>query len=273
MDWSRAKNISIFAFLLLNSVLMFLLYLDSRQYVLGADNQRAITQVLANNGIALGNNFEFLRNDPRQPIALADASISQNNLAAHFMVNNSNISITPLYGGVTFHNDYEEVTFNEGRAHYRNIANKDLYLPTLNDKRRYATYVITSLGDAGRYFVLDTTQQTHNGFILAYREAYRNNIVYSNFIIFTFEDSNIAYIDFSLTPAYGFAGGQVDIRPVDEVLLTFMRNVSHDTIVQSMDMVYNANGLTAVPYYRITYTTQGATKTMLINAVTNTVGD
>ena len=274
MDWSKAKNVSIIAFTMLNATLMLLLYLNSRQYVLGSDNQRAIITVLNNNNITLSYDFNFISSEPRRNISLTNHNMSQNALVSIFMINNSNILIDIGESEVTFYNDYEMVMFTLGNTHYKNINNNDNYLPTLTDKRRFSTYIIASLGDIGRYFLLDTTKQIQNGYVLTYRQAYRNNLIYSNFITFTFYDSNIYSIDFLLNPAYAFLGNLRQIYPNDEVLLTFMRKYKNENTpikINSIDIVYNAQGLVATPYYRVTYTKHNMTRTMLINARVNVV--
>ena len=272
MNWSKAKNIAITAFLILNGLLMLLLYLDGRQYVLAADSQRAITTVLNNNNIILDPGFRFIRHDPTRRLALSENSFNRNALANLLMVNNSDIYMTVGDGYTKFHNAMEEVRFYDyGLVRYTNLGHSYLSLETENEKRMFSTGIMNNIGEEVRYFVLDTSRPTPDGLVLSYRQVYRNKLIYSNFLIFTFKDGNIYTIDFSLNPVSGFFGNPREMRPSDEILLTFMRNTTDAATIKSMDIVHKAQGQISTPYYRITYMQHNLLRTMLINGYTNSL--
>ena len=270
MNWSKAQNIAIIAFLILNGLLMLLLHLDGRQYVLASENQLAITAVLNNNDITLDPDFNFIRHDPTRRLSLLENSFNRNALANLLMVYNSNIFMTTNQDYTKFHNTYEEVRFyDSGLVRYTNFGNNYLFLETENDKRMFAANLMRSLGEDMRDFVLDTAYTTHNELVLSYRQLYRNSLVYSNFLIFTFKYNNIYTIDFSFNPVYGFLGVPREMRPTDEILLTFMHNITGFADIKTMDIVHKAQGQTTTPYYRITYVQHGQLRTMLINGYTS----
>ncbi|MCL1996412.1 MAG: hypothetical protein FWG63_09425 [Defluviitaleaceae bacterium] len=272
MNWSKAQNIAIIAFLILNGVLMLLLHLDSRQYVLASESQMAITTVLNNNNIILASDFSFARHDPIRRLTLLENNFNRNALANVLMMNNNNIFMTVTQNYTKFHNDYEEVRFYEnGLVRYTNFGYNNLILETESEKRLFAANLMRNLGENVHYFVLDTDCTTQNGLVLSYRQVYRNNLIYSNFLVFTFKYNGIHTIDFSFNPVYGFLGVPREMRPSDEILLTFAHNIAGYAIINSMDIVHKAQGLTTTPYYRITYTQDGQLRTMLINGYTNSL--
>lgn len=265
MNWSKAKNICIVTFLLLNIVLMLLLYLDGRQYIITAESKQAITTVLNNNQITFNEDFSFTRHDPKRRLSLISYTLNQNMLANLFLINSTNIIITPHEYGTTFHTENEKIRFYPTRAFYKNIS-IPLYLPTENYKRLFATNTIISLGEIGRYFAFHSSTSEYNRHILDYRQTYRNNIIYSNYIVFTFYDNNISTINFSFTPVEGFIGSHIQIRPPNEALLAFMRKATSPIVIDNVDIVYIAQGLIAVPFYRIKYTQNNIVNTMLLDA-------
>ena len=275
MNWSKAKNIAIIAFLLLNILLVGLLRLDARQYALAAQSQQAITAVLAKNNITLAQNFDFVRHDPIRRLALFENNFNRNALANLLMIYKNDILMTIESDYTKFHNELEEVRFyNDGIVRYTNLGNVYRELQTKSEMRMFATNLMRSLGEDMRSFVLDTSHEKNdNTLVLEYRQMYRGNIVYSNFLIFTFKNGNISTIDFSFSPVDGFLGSVREMRPSDEILLTFMRNIEGYAIIKEMDIVHKAWGQTATPYYRITYMQHDQLNTMLINGYTNSLGN
>ena len=273
MDWSRAKNLSIAVFFLLNVVLLFLNYLDSRQYILSNSNINAITTVLDRNNITLHDDFTFAQHQPRRQISFNQINISQNFLANVFMINNTNIGISlEEEGGTLFFNEYEEVMFTQDYVLYRNIRNTSIHVNNYQEARIYAAGILSLLGDMGRYMVLDRSITDGDTFVLEYRMAYRNSIIYSNFIIFTFRGGIIETIQFNYNTVNGFMGNPREIRQADEIMLAFMREIpGADTEVLHMDIVYKNIGSVGIPHYRIRYRNAYSEATMLINAYTNIV--
>ena len=268
MNWARAKTISIIMFIFLNGVLLFMNYLNSRQYVLAPHNINAVTAVLNRNNITLAPDFNFIRSNPQRQINLDNNNLRSNSLANVFFINNTNISIE--------HNDYtifntgqEKIIFGQNTAFYRNLANMDYYFENETYARLFSTGILLSLGEIGRDFSLQKITQEGNTLVLDYRQVYRNFVIYNNFMIFTFTNNNIYSIDFSYRPVLGFTGFSREIRPVDEALLAFMRRADTEAsiIIESINLVYYAEDLLAMPYYRIVYH-QESRGVVLINAYT-----
>lgn len=273
MNWSRAKNLSIFLFVILNVALLFLNYLDRRQYVLSPVSIQAITTVLDRHHISLASDFTFVDHVPLRQVGFDPFHISQNFLANVLMIDHTNLSIETLETGETrFFNAYEEVVFLDGYARYRNLGNDSLQIHAYQDARLFAANVLSALGDVGRYFVLDRSFSWDNGFQLEYRQLYRNTIIYSNFISFTFLNDTLDTIRFDYQRVNGFIGNARELRSGDEVLLTFMRATHGEVHLLEMDLVYKNISLVGAPHYRILYRQEnGHYYTLLINAFTNVV--
>ena len=288
-DWAKAKNISILAFVLLNVMLMLLRYVDSRRYMLSMESQRAIITVLNNNNITLGDEFRFPRYYPERQMSLSHINFNQNNMINIFMIDNQNIRIESDYNRSVFQNNYESVTFKGNRIIYENIGNTQLNIENENDARIFSVNTIRSLGEMGRSFVLDKKIVENDSIVLQYRQIYRNNILFSNYMIFMFENNNIRKIEFSYNRFHGFIGNARELSSADEILVTFMRQVRRTHCeqtpiqVQKMDLVHkkiepstsNKDSLVAVPFYRIHYTVNGEKnqkiQVILVNAYYNTL--
>jgi len=273
MNWSKAKNINIVTFLVLNILLLTVGYLNSRQYILDADSQMAITVVLERNNIFLDDAFAFARHEPKRQISLTDNGHNQNAITNILMRNNRNLSFSTVGDTVIFRNEYEQISFSESRIIYQNLGNRDVVITNENEGRMFSATIIRNLGEMGRYFELDARRNIEGGFILEYRESHRNNIIFSNYIIFTFKDDTIYRIDINHKTVGGFVGNPRNIRPPDEILLTFMRQTAGDTpvVVLDMDVVFQNSGGMGIPFYRIYYQIEEEVRIILINAYTNTL--
>lgn len=272
MNWGKAKNISILVFLMLNIGLMTLIHIDNRRFVLASDNQAAIVQVLADNGVYLSDNFSFVRHSPLRRMNLAENNLSNRALVSLFMRNNTGLYVENTPYGDIFSTNVERVSFYNGSVKYENIY-LDISFLNETEMRSFSNSIIRGLGDSGRYFSFDNIKTHDDTTILSYRQIYRNNIIYSNYIIFTFVNNNLQTIHFNLNPVTGFFGENRSLRSSDEILLTFMRKLDREpgqTItIDSMDIVYRATDLIASPYYRIIF---NCNQTMLINAYTGLMG-
>lgn len=272
MDWARAKNLSITAFIILNILIGFLNYLDSRRYILGADSIAAITSVLETREIKIDRNFEFISNEPLRQISFESQNINRNFLVGVLMQNNTNMSVQEDEEFTRFFNEAEEVVFGgQTNVRYRNISNFDLYFSSLQEARIFAADMIVRLGDIGRYFVLDRSYSYDDTMVLMYRDMYRNNTIYSNALIFVFREGRIETIDFNYDRVIGFSGNPREIRRADEVMLTFARHVESDVVVREMDIVYKNINNIGTPHYRIIYERDGQFSSVLINAYTNII--
>lgn len=286
MNWVKAKNITIIAFILLNIILILLRYIDNRRYILSSSQQAAVITILNNNNITLLDNFVFPRHYPKGQISLISIPFNQNNMVNIFMRDNKDTTLRVEDNLRIYENYNERVTFEGSKIIYENLGNTELYIADENDANVFSSQLIRNLGQMGSDFTLDRTLVTESEIILEYRQNYRNHILFSNYIIFTFENSTIKTIEFSYYDTDGFTGNTREVSSADEVLITFMREVrllhqcEEEVHIEKIDLVYkqtesNLHKTTsvAVPYYRIYYYINGDLNVnpniMLINAYNN----
>ena len=250
---------------------MFLIYIDSRNFVLAADSRNAILTVLENHNVFVEDGFSFTRHDPLRRMNLTTNNLTNSTIVNLFMQNSTALYVQETPEGGMFSTEFEQVVFYNGAVTYTNLG-LDISFSNEMEKRLFATNIIRSLGEAGRYFSLDKIE-TNNGEILSlsYRQLYRNNRIYSNYIIFIFYQNNLQTIQFNFNPVVGFFGEARTLRPADEILLTFLRNIDRQgiyptVVIESMDIVYVATNLIASPYYRINFWLRGERTSKLINA-------
>ena len=271
MNWSRAKNLSLMAFVLLNLVLALLNYLDSRRYILAPEHIANITTVLEQHQVSLDKNFTFIDHRPMRQLSFEPYPLNQNWLVGILMRNNTNISVLEEDERTVFSTETERVSFYGGRVVYENISHPEPHIQSLQEARIFAASLVVALGDMGRYFVLDRSISTGETLELSYREIFRNETLESNFINFTFEGGRLIEISFNYDRVTGFIGNARETRRADEVMLTFARVSEAGTQVLEMDRVYLNINSVGTPHYRIFYTHEGTQGMRLINAYTNTL--
>lgn len=267
MNWVKAKNITIMAFILLNIILILLRHFDNKRYILSSSQQEAIITVLNNNNITLPDNFIFPKHYPKGQISLVSTPFNQNNMVNIFMRDNNNTTLR-LENNLRIYENYNErVTFDGSKILYENLGNTKLFIEDESEAQIFSLQIIMNLGEMGRDFTLDRTIVTQNEIILEYRQNYRNHLLFSNYIIFTIKNNTIKTIEFSFYDIDRFMGNTREVNSVDEALITFMREVKllypnqGEIHIEQIDLVYNQteSNLThktstiAIPYYRIYY--------------------
>jgi hypothetical protein len=161
-----------------------------------------------------------------------------------------------------FSNETERITFTTNGIIYENL-NEERYLNTISEARIFAE---TKLSNMGLNMNLDYIRNTPNGFTLYYRGQYLNETIYSNNMILKVSYGNLHSIEFNYIPIISFFGPERSLRPLDEVLLNFMRLHNAHTIL-SIDIVYDLlSDEIAMPFFRINFEYNGYEKSALINA-------
>lgn len=288
MDFEKAKNISIIAFIILNIALGFLRYMDTRRYILSSEHQWAITKVLNNNNITLSDKFTFPRHNPKKQISLNSTTLNKNVLTNIFMEDTQGIRIMSENNVTIFETNYEKIYFKGSRIRYKNKANTNIVILSQDDAIEYSQQIIKSMGELGKDFVLDRIKLEQDKIILEYRQYYKNYILFTNYIIFIFEDNTIRKIDLHYNSINNFTGNPREIALSNEALMAFLREIRQIhkyelIIIESMDIVYkqqhygmdyNTDPI-ALPFYRINYnmnTKEDSKKEVkFINAYTNIV--
>ncbi|MCL2611311.1 MAG: hypothetical protein FWE02_06510 [Defluviitaleaceae bacterium] len=263
MNWEKAKNINIVAFFILNAILLIIRFHEPG---LGTERIDSITYILNKNGISLSEGFRFITPEAKRQIELSPRSLNPHNITGFFFLNNQNINLDDnIFSNVT-----ERMTFTPTGFLYENLGEERL----LSDISATKSFAEDRLSELRLNMNLDYIRNKSNGFILAYRSYYLGEIIYSNHMIITVTDGNLYSIEFNYVPITSFFGPERALRPIDEILLNFMRlhqinRESSDKVVTilSVDIVYDLlSSEIAAPFFRIIFEYNGYEKNALINA-------
>ncbi|MCL1877630.1 MAG: two-component system regulatory protein YycI [Defluviitaleaceae bacterium] len=285
MEWERAKNYILIAFVMLNLGLAFLLHFEDRRFTLTGDRVRTIHEVLANNNIILytapprrftpmphldvsGYYYDV---DLLLEIFFGEAEFFEIEMdAGHYIFETENGAYGRLEisnGFVTFDNRDALGENDEGEiSHTEAIAIADAFI-SLHFDDFVRDLVITD--DFG-------------GVRITYRQEYRGRLIHSNYIVFLISARGIEWIDMQFGRIISHSADARMIFAPDEILLTFMQHVQHEAannpkFISQIDIVYFQEYLSdergsiypAVPFYRIFVIDNDME--FLINAYTNTI--
>jgi hypothetical protein len=282
MEWERAKNIILIAFVIVNVVLAGLLFFEDRRYTLSDERMRNIHTVLSNNYINLyltpARRFAPMRHLDISGFyydvpALLDIFFDEPHMVIRgdaepgnysFFYENRRMDITN--GWVFFDNRYnlEENSYGE--------ISRDAAIAIADE------FANEHFPDFVRDIVFD--EFGGNGVHVRYLQEYREHLIYSNHIEVLVHYDGITWVEMRFGRVIGYGPESRRIFAADEVLLTFMQFVWYEArrnpmFIERMDIVYRkeyasnyeGNVYPAVPFYRIFV--QGNDMPFLINAFTN----
>jgi hypothetical protein len=266
MEWERAKNYLIIAFILLNLGLGALIFREDSRFTLTSDRIGSIHAVLSDNNINFSYTTPMRRFAPMRHLDISGFYYDISELIQIFFEN-------------------EQITFTEeGERHYIIESESGAVLEISNgfisfDKRAYLSESAeASISD----FVQDIVFEDSGGVHIIYLQEYRGQLIDSNFIEFFITADGISWIDMQYGRVIGHSAEPRMIFAPDEILLTFMQRVRHEAalnpiFISNIDIVYKQEYASdrigavypAVPFYRIFV--RGRDFPFYINAYTNII--
>ncbi|MDR0273151.1 MAG: hypothetical protein LBI27_07545 [Clostridiales bacterium] len=285
MEWERAKNYILTAFVLLNLSLAGLLFREDSRYTLSQERISNIHAVLTNNNINLYTN-PMRRFAPMRHLEVMGFDYDIPELIEIFFGEDAQvIQLEADEGHYIFESENEE----HGRLEISNgfiYFDNNLDLGENRDEKNISHEFALEIADVlitehFPDFVADMVfdEIDGNGVQIIYRQKYRGRIIHSNFIEFLVTSEGIAWIDMHYGRVIGYGADPRMIFAPDEILLTFMQRVQHiaaekPIFISHIDIVYNSQedmqeGVIspAVPFYRIFIRDHDFP--FLINAYTN----
>ncbi|MCL2215578.1 MAG: hypothetical protein FWB91_01030 [Defluviitaleaceae bacterium] len=284
MEWEKAKNYILIAFIILNAGLAILLHLENRRYTMTSDRDRNINIVLGRNNISLYT-IPIRRFPPMRPLDVSGFYYDVPTLLEIFFENGSaleNLEDDPYRWH--FREGYSELTISNGLISFdfdaRGLAHPYYEYGEITPEEAAALsgeFIGLHFPD----FVHDITFEWGDGIRRIYRQKYRGRLIYSNYAEFYITSHGIEWIDMMFGRIIGHVREPQMIFAPDEVLLTFMhlmrdRIMEEHIFIMSMDMVYLQEYVStrpgipyaAVPTYRI-FIEGSEDEPFLINAFTN----
>ena len=282
MEWASAKKFVIILLLILNICLFGLNYHQKREDAMSASQERAIFEVLSQNGITMYTNL-ITEYAPMRRLSVTVPSYTKEELENIFFhgekttvvpgskntvyqLGDTRLILDGQKGSLIFEDTKKE---NPSAAPMTGKDALDLAQAYMNDIQPYFPD-----------FTPSGTTEAENGFYVEFHGNYRKQPVFSNCFRFFVADHAIQSIDFTYCKIGGYTGEKKDIFYSDEALLTFMRELNpkqnvDEITVHRMELGYDLleqgefpeNGtFNLVPCYRI-YTMEQNTP-YIVNAYT-----
>jgi len=283
MEWERAKNIILIAFVLLNLGLAGLLFLEDSRYTMGQERVRTINTVLSDNNIVLYTHL-MRRFPPMRHLNIAgfdydvsalvqiffddpNSAIQEEKPDGHYVFTDGIARLEVLSGFVSF------VSFDK-----EPILGENVYeIPHAQAIIHSDNFIARNFPDFVRDIVFD--EYGGGGVRVIYRQEYRGRLIYSNNIEFLISSRGIEWVDMHFGQVLGYSAETRRIFAPDEILLTFMQRMRGDNpiFINAIDMVYmkgywsDTPGAVypAVPVYRIFV--RDSDFPIKINAFTNVI--
>lgn len=280
MEWERAKNIILIAFIILNAGLATMLLFEDRRYTLSQERISNIHSVLSE------NNINMYALPPRRFAPMRHLDISgfyydipalleiffdeppeqADTVEGHYVFTSENARLEIINGFISFDNS-------------RNLSENNIETISHAAAIEVAeAFIAEHFADFRRDTVFDAFGG--EGVWVVFRQEYRGQLIHSNRIEFLVTAAGIEWVDMQFGRVIGYSAEPRMIFAPDEVLLTFMQRMRHEAMetpifITNIDMVYlqeyAGTGVgsvyPAVPVYRIFIL--GHDLEFLINAYTN----
>jgi hypothetical protein len=281
MEWERAKNYILTAFVILNLGLAFLLYRENRRFTLTPDRVSNIHAILSANNISLYT-VPMRRFAPMRHLDITGFYYDVNALVEIFFENEYAVQRDTEEGHYIFESDGGRLEISNGYITFDNRRN-------LNENRdeniSHAEAIAVANEFIARHFsnyVMDVVFDEFDGggVQIIYRQEYSGRLIHTNFIEFLVTSNGIAWIDMQFGEVLGHSAEPRMIFAPDEILLTFMQRMRHIAMenpifISDISIVYYQEYASdtagsvypAVPFYRIFI--QSHDMEFLINAYTN----
>ena len=293
MEWERAKNYILVFFVLLNIGLALLWFMEYNRYVMTAEQERIIRDILSQNNISMYTR-PMRRSPPMRPLNVTGFYYDEDWLLEIFFDDPAQATtISPnvfacdkgrleISHGWISYEAHEPYGFRDTGARVLSVDGSELtrdIAAGLTDE--FMRSYFPEFRQDSIFYVVNA-HGAPEGVRIVYRQMYRGQIIHSNFAEFWVTTNGIERIDMRFGRVLGHDGHSQMIFSPDEVLLTFAQRMRHThelQVITHMDLAYfqeyicdqPGNDFFAIPFYRIFVV--GDDRPFLINAYTNVIID
>lgn len=222
MEWGNAKKFVIILLVLLNVLLAGLNYRQKRENTMSATQERAIFEVLSQNGITMYTNLPT-EHAPMSRLAAEIPSYSKETLERLFF-GGERTTVTVKNDRTLYRGDETTLTLEGSYGYWQkeSVATGKEGLTTAEAQRTAEKFISGTehfFGTYGDPMVLEEAE----GFRVNFYGLYKRETVFSNYFSLLVTQDGIREITFNYCPIKGYSGEKQDISYSDEALLTFMR--------------------------------------------------
>lgn len=222
MEWGRAKKFVVVLLVLLNVALGVLNFRQRQEKSMTSAQERAIFEVLSQNGITLYTELPTLSSSMARLSAEMPSYSKETLERLFFDGEKTTVSVGTdrnIYRG-------KDSTLTLSGAH--GLLERDGVKPGKGSlsraaAQRAAEKFISQTEYFFGTFAEPVVVEEPNGFTVNFYGTYKRENVFANYFSLLVTEDGIRRIEFSYCPVQGYAGEKRDICYSDEALLTFMR--------------------------------------------------
>lgn len=282
MEWGRAKKFVVILLVLLNTILAGLNYMQSQEKAITANQEKAIFQVLSQNGISVYTEL----NTSTEPMYRLEAEVltyTKEEIEAAFFAGEKTRIAVGMEASV-YKTEDKALTIKGDKGHLL-VSSVEKGLGDLSRRAAVekAQIQMEAMAPLFGEMSLNSSHETEEGWQVEFGGKYRGEPVFSNRIQIFVSQNGIYEIEFTYLEITGYSDQKKEICLGDEALLTFMREWkkegnTKDAAIQKIELGYDLleqgtatvrEGLYLEPCYRI-YLMEGK-ETYLVNAYTSSI--
>lgn len=281
MNWDKAKNIVIVILVLLNIGLMGLNQKEKEKYKLTQDQEKAIYQVMSQNGIGI---YTDLISDfpPMRRLTVNIPVLETAQLRCAFFDEKEEIRIAVDFNKTVYQSDTKTMTLENNKVHFEcpegtgTVANYSQETAT-----EIANQFVRRLGFGTAQYRLSDVIPDQDGFRFEYYDQFSQYKIFSSYNKVTVNQTGIVSVDCAYYEAENWMGEKVSICSPDEAILTLLQEIRKEGFrdglridemeigydFQDTNLIAEGSSLKLIPCYRIILNDQE--DPYLINAYTN----
>lgn len=263
MEWSGAKRFVIVLLIILNIVLAALNIQQKQDNTMTAAQERAIFEVLSENGITMYTDLK-IDAKPMYRLEAKVPSYSKEDLEASIF--NGEKTRVSLGTQLIYKTDTKTLTLEGDMGTFIDKSiGKGLKTLTKAEATKIAEHKMEEMKRIFGEYTLSYVDRGKEGWKVDFSMIHRDELIFSNKFSFFVSDEGIYQFDFTYCEITGISQEKKDICLTDEALMTFMREWKKrdgvkDAAIQKLELGYDlmeqgsavaGTGLYLEPCYRI----------------------
>ncbi|MCI1958119.1 MAG: two-component system regulatory protein YycI [Clostridia bacterium] len=285
MNSERIKKIFIYMLIVVNIGLFYLNYQNRQKYILSSANEKAVYQVLSENGIGMYTDI-IKHSYPMRQLSVSIPSFDNDMLKKRFFDSGENVKISLEFDRTMLVSDNKNITL-KGNSLYFSCPDGTGEIKDFSKKtaEKAANDFIQKLVlDKGNEITLEKITSDNENYTFVYSESFKSNKLFCSNKSVTVAKTGIVNAEAKYYTAIGFWGLKQDICSCDEALLTMLHEIKKSgsakegMYVENIELGYDfedslestdITGIRLVPCYRIYVS--GIESPFIINAYTNSI--
>ncbi len=263
MEWAGAKRFVIVLLLILNVVLFGLNIQQKRDNTMTSAQEKAIFEVLSQNGITLYTDL----NIDAQPMSRLEAKVpSYTKEDLETAIFNGEKTKVSIGAKIVYKSENKTLTLEGDKGSFTDQAvDKGLVILSKEKAIKLAQQKMEQMKPIFGEFESCYSYKEEDGWRIDFCSLYKDQAIFSNYFSFFVSDNGIYQFNFTYCEIIGMSQEKKDIYMIDEALMTFMREWNKrgdasDAAIQKLELGYDlmeqgsavtGTGLYLEPCYRI----------------------